>query len=104
MHTDRNLIENLSAHFLLVARQIELADGSIFSGISVMAQIKIYGHAQHRNTHRAGISDAIHSCAVAELGLPEEKRFHRFIPLAPEDFIHPADRSEAYTIIEVSLF
>jgi len=69
-----------------------------------MAQVKIYGHAAHLNAHRELISDAIHNCSIAKLGLPEEKRFHRFIPLEPENFIHPADRSENYTIIEVSLF
>ncbi len=69
-----------------------------------MSQIKIYGHAAHLNEHRTAISDAIHSCAVSELGLPEDKRFHRFIPLEAENFIHPNDRSKKYTIIEVSLF
>ena len=35
---------------------------------------------------------------------PPEKRFHRFIHLQADDFIYPADRSEAYTIIEISVF
>ena len=35
---------------------------------------------------------------------PPEKKFHRFIRLDKEDFIHPEDRSEAYTIIEISVF
>lgn len=69
-----------------------------------MTQIKIYGHAAHLQVHRQAISDAIHACAMSELGLPADKRFHRFISLATEDFIHPADRSAAYTVIEVSLF
>lgn len=69
-----------------------------------MAQIKIYGLAEHLNARRQAISDAIHNCAMAELGLPADKRFHRFIPLEMENFIHPADRTKAYTIIEVSLF
>jgi phenylpyruvate tautomerase PptA (4-oxalocrotonate tautomerase family) len=69
-----------------------------------MAQIKIYGHAAHLQTRRQAMSDAIHGCAMAELGLPADKRFHRFIPLESENFIHPLDRTEAYTIIEVSLF
>ncbi len=38
------------------------------------------------------------------LGLPVDKRFHRFVPLAAEDFVHPADRSERYTIIEIRMF
>ncbi len=36
--------------------------------------------------------------------LPENKRFHRFINLAPADFVYPNDRSEQYTIIEISMF
>ena len=69
-----------------------------------MAQIKIYGQRAHLDRVRAELSDAIHACAVAALGLPAEKRFHRFFPLAPEDFSYPADRSELYTIIEISMF
>lgn len=46
----------------------------------------------------------LHGCVQEALGLPADKRFHRFIALAAEDFIHPADRSERYTIIEISLF
>ncbi len=50
------------------------------------------------------MSNAIHSCAMESLGLPEAKRFHRFIGLDGADFIHPGDRSERYTIIEISMF
>ena len=38
------------------------------------------------------------------MSYPPDKRFHRFIALAPEDFIFPADRSANYTIIEISMF
>ncbi len=38
------------------------------------------------------------------LGLPEDKRFHRFFPLDAEDFPVPAGRSERYTVIEVLMF
>lgn len=69
-----------------------------------MAQIRIYGLHEHLNAHRDGISKAIHQSAMAALGLPEEKRFHRFIGLDAVDFIHPGDRSQQYTIIEVSMF
>ncbi|WP_212829951.1 tautomerase family protein [Catellatospora sp. TT07R-123] len=69
-----------------------------------MAQVKIYGRRAHLAEAREAMSDAIHGCAVAVLGLPQEKRFHRFIGLDPEDFVHPADRSERYTVIEVSMF
>lgn len=69
-----------------------------------MAQVKIYGLHDHLNRHRQAISDALHQCAMAELGLPEEKRFHRFFGLDTCDFIFPGDRSRQYTIIEVSMF
>lgn len=69
-----------------------------------MTQIRIYGHRNHLDQGRSALSDAIHACAVEALGLPESKRFHRFIPLDAEDFIHPEDRGERYTIVEISMF
>ena len=69
-----------------------------------MAQIKIYGERRHLTTHRRALSDAIHDVNREVLGLPESKRFHRFIALDAEDFVHADDRSAAYTIIEISLF
>ena len=69
-----------------------------------MAQFKIYGLAEHLRPVRAQLSDAIHACAVEALELPAEKRFHRFFPLEAEDFVYPADRSQRYTIIEISMF
>lgn len=69
-----------------------------------MAQVKIYGLHAHLNRCRAELSDAIHAAAMATLGLPPEKRFHRFIGLDDADFVYPGDRSRQYTIIEVSMF
>lgn len=69
-----------------------------------MAQIKIYGYAGFLKRQRQHISDAIHAASVQVLGLPEGKRFHRFFPLAAEDFIYPTDRSGAYLILEIHLF
>ncbi len=69
-----------------------------------MAQIRICGRHEHLNAHCDGISNAIHQSAMGALGLPEEKRFHRFIGLDAADFIHPGDRGRQYTIIEVSMF
>lgn len=37
------------------------------------------------------------------LGLPEDKRFHRFVPLAPENFLYGSGRSDAYTVIEIRM-
>jgi hypothetical protein len=69
-----------------------------------MAQFKVYGFADVLRPRRAAVSDAIHASAVTVLGLPEDKRFHRFFPLEPDDFVVPTGRSQDYTIIEVVLF
>lgn len=69
-----------------------------------MAQIKIYGLRSHLDAHRQALSDSIHACVMDALEYPPEKRFHRFIPLDPENFIYPDDRSERYMIIEISMF
>ena len=69
-----------------------------------MAQIKIYGERGHLDQVRGPLSDILHRTAGEVLGLPADKRFHRFIGLEPEDFVRPPDRSSAYLIIEISLF
>jgi phenylpyruvate tautomerase PptA (4-oxalocrotonate tautomerase family) len=69
-----------------------------------MAQIKIYGRRDHLDRLRSDLSNAIHACVGEVLELPENKRFHRFIALDAGDFIHPEDRGERYTIIEISMF
>jgi len=69
-----------------------------------MAQIKIYGLRRSLENSRGAISQAIHSSVMEALAYPPEKKFHRFIPLDDEDFIHPQDRSERYIIIEISIF
>jgi phenylpyruvate tautomerase PptA (4-oxalocrotonate tautomerase family) len=69
-----------------------------------MAQVKIYGRRRVLEELRQDVSDIVHSCMMDAFGLPTDKRFHRFMLLEEEDFIHPADRSERYTIIEISVF
>lgn len=69
-----------------------------------MAQVKIYARREWIAAQRAALSDLIQSCLVEALGLPPEKRFQRFLALAAEDFVYPADRSERYTILEIHLF
>ena len=68
-----------------------------------MGHVKIYGHTEFITARRQQISDAIHRASVQELGLPEGKRYHRFIGLDSADFIHPDDRSAAYMIVEIHL-
>jgi len=68
-----------------------------------MAQIKIYGMATHLNLVKKQLSEVIHACVVEALVFPEDKRFHRFFPMAEEDMFYPPNRSHAYTIIEISM-
>ena len=69
-----------------------------------MAQIKIYGLKSALAPRMQALSDAIHDSVVEALQFPPDKRFHRFISLDREEFIYPADRSDQYTIIEISMF
>lgn len=68
-----------------------------------MAQVKIYGHKDYLNPLKEHLSDVVHSCVVDALQFPQDKRAHRFFPLAGEDFIYPAGRTDAYTIIEITM-
>jgi phenylpyruvate tautomerase PptA (4-oxalocrotonate tautomerase family) len=69
-----------------------------------VAQIKVFGLAEHLEPLKVRLSDVIHACVVDSLDLPADKRFHRFFPLDASNFFYPPDRSERYTIIEISMF
>lgn len=68
-----------------------------------MAQVKIFGRREVWSDRRQEVSDLLHSCLVEAWGLPEDKRFHRFLLLDAEDFICP-QRSDSYLIVEVICF
>lgn len=68
-----------------------------------MAQIKIYGVDSELIPRRELLSKTIHGCVMDALGMPEDKRAHRFIPMQKENFFMPGGRSDQYTIIEVSM-
>lgn len=69
-----------------------------------MGQVKIYGLKDAWHPIKDQLSETIHSCVVDGLQFPREKRFHRFILLHPDDFYYPADRTDRYLIIEISVF
>ena len=69
-----------------------------------MAQVKIYGLKKSLGQKKENISKAIHESLMEAFGLPENKRFHRYILLNDDDFFYPADRSQEYTVIELSIF
>ena len=65
--------------------------------------IVIYGIDEKLNPIKARLSDVIHGCMQSVLGLPEDKRAHRFVPMSREDFYFPGGRSDAYTVIEINM-
>lgn len=69
-----------------------------------MAQVKIHARRSFIDAHRQTLSDTIHGVMREALGLPQDKRFHRFLALDEADFIHPADRSDGYMAIEILMF
>lgn len=68
-----------------------------------MSQIKIYGVTENLLPIRNELSNVIHSCVMDALGLPEDKRAHRFIAVDSDNFFMPSGRSNAYTIIEIAM-
>ena len=69
-----------------------------------VAQIKIYGLKSNLDENRSAISASVHDAVMSALEYPPEKKFHRFISLESSEFIYPSDRSEKYTIVEISMF
>ena len=65
--------------------------------------IVVYGIKDQLNPIKANLSDVIYSCMQSVLGMPEDKRAHRFVPLEREDFYYPGGRSDAYTVIEINM-
>ncbi|WP_127937036.1 tautomerase family protein [Nonomuraea polychroma] len=68
-----------------------------------MAQVKMYGRRDVWSGRQREISDLVQSCLVSAWGLPEDKRFHRFLLLDADDFVCP-QRSDRYLIVEVVCF
>ena len=65
--------------------------------------IVIYGIKSQLNPIKAELSKVIHKSMQIILGLPEDKRAHRFIPMDKADFFFPGGRSDKYTVIEINL-
>ena len=63
----------------------------------------MYGLRAKLDPIKAQLSDVIHACVVEALQFPEDKRAHRFFPLARVDFFFPSGRTDAYTIIEIAM-
>jgi phenylpyruvate tautomerase PptA (4-oxalocrotonate tautomerase family) len=65
--------------------------------------IKIYGIRENLEPLTEGLSGTINSCMVEALKFPENKRAHRFFLLDRNEFYYPEGRSDAYTVIEITM-
>lgn len=65
--------------------------------------IVIYGIKENLNPIKAKLSDVIHQSMQDTLGMPEDKRAHRFIPMDKSDFYYPGGRTDNYTVIEINM-
>ena len=65
--------------------------------------IVIFGIKEYLNPIKAKLSDVIHQSMQDVLGMPEDKRIHRFIPMEKSDFYYPGGRSDNYTVIEINM-
>ena len=65
--------------------------------------IVVYGIKESLGPVKAELSRIIHHCMQTALGLPEDKKAQRFIPMEKADFYIPGGRSDAYTVIEINI-
>jgi len=65
--------------------------------------IVIYGIKEQLNPIKDKLSNVVHGCMQSKLGLPEDKRAHRFILMDKDNFYYTVGRSDAYTVIEINL-
>lgn len=65
--------------------------------------IVIYGIKERLNPIKLPLSNVLQQCWNSEMGLADDKRAHRFVPLERDDFFYPEGRSEAYTVIEINM-
>jgi phenylpyruvate tautomerase PptA (4-oxalocrotonate tautomerase family) len=65
--------------------------------------IRIYGIKEKLDPIKGRLSDVINQCMVDALSFPDNKRAHRFIMMDKADYFYPEGRSDAYTVIEVSM-
>ncbi len=68
-----------------------------------MSQVKIFGIKEKLDPIKEQLSQCIHSCVMDALQFPADKRAHRFIHFEESDMLAPGGRTEAYTILEISM-
>lgn len=68
-----------------------------------MAQVKVFGIKEQLAPLREKLSSVIHECVMEALQFPADKKAHRFFLMDKENMLYPAGRTDAYTIIEITM-
>lgn len=68
-----------------------------------MAQVKIFGLKEQLAPLREKLSTVIHECVMEALRFPADKKAHRFFLMDKENMVYPVGRTDAYTIIEITM-
>src|SRR5689334_13576005 len=68
-----------------------------------MAQVKIFGIKEQLAPIREQLSAVIHECVMEALQFPADKKAHRFFLMDRENMLYPSGRTDAYTIIEITM-
>ncbi len=65
--------------------------------------VKLYALRERLTGRRVLLSDIVQGVLHDTLGVPKDKRAHRFFPLEREDLFMPPDRSDDYLLLEFTL-
>jgi len=66
--------------------------------------VKIEIRKGYSSEYKKGILDGVHQALVDALGIPDSDRFQRIYELDKENFECPPDRTNAVTLVQITLF
>ncbi|HII84039.1 MAG TPA: tautomerase family protein [Methanobacterium subterraneum] len=66
--------------------------------------VKIEIRKGYSSEYKKGILDGVHQALVDVMGIPDSDRFQRIYELDKENFECPPDRTNAVTLVQITLF
>jgi phenylpyruvate tautomerase PptA (4-oxalocrotonate tautomerase family) len=69
-----------------------------------MALVRVSRRAGHPAAENKRLLDAVHAALVEAFKIPDHDRHQQLLELEPACFEIPADRSEAFTLVEITAF
>jgi len=69
-----------------------------------MPLVRLSRRAGRPAAENKGLLDAVHAALVEAFKIPDHDRHQQLLQLAPDCFEIPADRSEAFTLVEITAF